>query len=88
MDWVDPISSDSIEKNEDDMSSLANGFALRMCKRATSIEGETTLGSEASSGKCPKRSGPGEEAQKGMTAIAVDSPERAFDALPALEGAA
>ena len=49
--------------------------------------GETTPGSEVSGEKSPKRFGPDEKAQKCMAVITVDSPERALDALPALEGA-
>ena len=69
------------------MSSLAIGFVAPMCKRAASAQGETTPGSEVSGGKHPKRFGPDEEAQKSSPVIIVDSPERASDALPALEGA-
>ena len=43
------------------MSSLAVGFSLRMHKRATGSEGETT---PRSSGKRSRRSSPDEEAQK------------------------
>ena len=39
------------------MSSLAVGFAPRIRKRAASAQGETTPGSEVSSGKRPNRSG-------------------------------
>ena len=69
------------------MSSLAIGFAARMCKLAASAQGETTLGSEVFGGKHLKRSGPDEEAQKNSSVITVDSLERASDALSALEGA-
>ena len=62
MDWVDPISSEPAEEREGDMSSLAAGFVALMCKRASSAQGETTLGSEVSSDKRPKWSGPDEEA--------------------------
>ena len=34
VDWVDSISSKLVEEREDDMSSLAAGFDVRMCKRA------------------------------------------------------
>ena len=70
------------------MSSLAAGFAPRMRKRAASAQGETTPGSEVSSGKRPNRSGLNEEVQKSLTVITANSPKKAFDALPALEGAA
>ena len=61
---MDPISSEPFEEKEGDMSSLTAGFAARMRKWATSAEGETTPGSEASGGKCTKQSGPDEEARK------------------------
>ena len=44
------------------MSGLASGFSTRMRKRATSGQGETTPGVEASGGKHPKLTGPDEEA--------------------------
>ena len=43
VDWTNPTASEPTEKREDDMSSLTAGFAARMCKRATSTQGETTL---------------------------------------------
>ena len=70
------------------MSSLVVGFAARMLKRAVSFQGETTPNSEVSGGKRPKRSSPDEEAEKSLTVITIDSPERASDVLPALEGVA
>ena len=87
VDWVDRNARDSAEKQEDDMSSLAVEFVARMRKRAASAHGETTLGFEVSGGKRPKRSSPDEEAQTSLVIISVDSPEQAFDALSALEGA-
>ena len=87
MDWLDPPTSDLAEERQEDMSSLAIGFIARMRKRATSAQGETTLGSEVYGGKRPRRSGPKEKAQKSPLVIAVDSSERASDDLPALEGA-
>ena len=59
---MDPISSEPAEEREGDMSSLAAGFVALMCKRASSAQGETTLGSEVSSDKSPKWSCPDEEA--------------------------
>ena len=88
VDWVNPISSESAEERESNMSSLIVGFSTRMSKRATSSQGETTLGSEASGEKHPKWSGPDEEAQNGQVVITMDSPEQASDALSALEGVA
>ena len=85
---MDPISSDPIEEREDDMSSLAAGFAMRMCKWAANAYEETILGFEVSGGKSSRRSDSNEEAHKSPGVITMDSPERAFDALPALEGAA
>ena len=70
------------------MSSLATGFAVRMCKRAVSSRGETTPVSEVPDGKWPKRSGPDRKAQNSLDVIAMDSLERATDALPTLKGAA
>ena len=88
MDLVDPIVSEPAEEMEDDMSSLAAGFVVRMRKRAASTQEETTLGSEVPGGKRPKRSGPNAETQKSPTIFTVNSPERASDALPASKGAA
>ena len=56
VDWVDPNASDPAKEREDSMSRLAAGFAAQMCKRAASAQGETTLDSEVSNRKCPKRS--------------------------------
>ena len=58
-----------------------------MHKQAASAQGETALSVEASSGKRPKLTGPNEKAQKSSVVINVDSPDRAFDAQLALEGA-
>ena len=44
-------------------------------------------GFEVSGGKRLKRSDPDEEAQKSLEVITVDSPKRASDAYPTLEGA-
>ena len=88
MDWVDPNASDLVEEWEDNLSNLAAGFVAWIRKQAASAQGETTLGSEVSRGKRRKWSSPDEETQRSSTVIVVDSPERASDALPALEGAA
>ena len=40
MDWMGIIANEPAEEKE--MSSLAAGFTLRMCKRAAGSEGETT----------------------------------------------
>ena len=87
VDWVDPNASNPVEEREDDMSSLATGFAVRMCKQAASAQGKTTLGPKVSSRKRSRWLGPNEEAQKSPIVIAVDSPKRVSDALLALEGA-
>ena len=87
MDQVDPIVSDLAEEMKDDMSSLVARFSAPMRKWAASAQGETTPSSEVSDGKRPKRFGPDEEAQRSLTSTSMDSPERASDALPALEGA-
>ena len=70
------------EEMEEDMSSLAVGFATRMRKRAASSHGGTTLGFEVSSEKRPKRSGLDEKAQKSPAIVTMDSLEQGSDALP------
>ena len=87
VDWVDPNISDSTKEREADMSNLAAEFVAQMRKRAASSQRETTPGSEVSSEKLPKRSGLDEEAQKSPAVIVVNSPKRASNVLPALEGA-
>ena len=87
VDLVDPNASDPDKEREDDMSSLAAGFAERMRKQAISGQEETTSGFEVSGGKRLKRSGPNEEAQKSRGVITMDSQNEPPDALPALEGA-
>ena len=62
MDWLDLTTSDPTEEIEENMSSLAAGFAAQMHKREARSKGETTPGSEVSGGKGPKRSGLDEEA--------------------------
>ena len=51
-DWTNPTASELGE--EEDMSSLTAKFATRMCKRAVSSQGETTLGSKVLGGKSLK----------------------------------
>ena len=87
VDLVDPKASDLAKEREDDMSSLAARFSKRMRKRAISGQEETTSGFEVSGGKCLKRSGPNEEAQKSRGVITVDSQNEPPDALPTFEGA-
>ena len=88
LEWVDSIASDPAEERENDMFSLAAGFTVWMSKQAVSAQGETTPGSKVSGKKRSRQSGPDEVAQKSPTVIIVDSPERAPNALPALEGSA
>ena len=61
VDWLDPPASDSAEEMEEDMFSLASGFAVRIRKRAASTQGETTPGSEVSGRERLRRSGLEEE---------------------------
>ena len=42
VDWVDPISNETVEDREDDMSSLTTRFVARMRKRVARTQGETT----------------------------------------------
>ena len=53
-----------------------------------SAQWETTPGSKVSSRKSPKLFHVDEESQRSPKVIVVESPERASDALSALEGAA
>ena len=69
------------------MSYLVSGFSGRMGKRATSAQGEIAPSSEVAGGKRPKLFDPNEEAQKNPMVIKVDSPDGAFNAQLALEGA-
>ena len=41
VDLTDPTAREPAEEGEDDMSSLAAGFAAWMCKRVVSSQGET-----------------------------------------------
>ena len=59
MNWMGIIPSEPVK--EEEMSSLATGFAAWMHKQAMSSEGETTPRSD---GKRSKRYSPDEEAQK------------------------
>ena len=81
MDSTSIITSKPTE--EDEMFSLATGFAVQMRKRATGSEGETT---PISSGKRWRWSSPDEEAQKDRAIISVDSPDHAPNDQSALEG--
>ena len=61
MDWTIPTISESAEEREAEMSSLATGFTVKMCKRATNAQGEATPGSEGPGGKRLRRSDPEKE---------------------------
>ena len=87
MDLVDLISNESDKEREDDMSSLIVRFTARMRKRAASAQRRLPPTSKGQGDKRPKWSGPNEEAKKSSVVIIMDSPERALDALPTLEGA-
>ena len=80
VDWTNPRVNESAKEEEAEMSGLVSGFSVRMRKRATSAQGETTLGTEVLGRKCPKLSGSDEKAQKSPVIINVDSPDQAFDA--------
>ena len=86
VEWLDSIASDLAKERENDMSSLVAGFATWMRKQAMSAQGETTPSSKVYGKKRSRQSGPDEVAQKSPTVIIVDSPKRAPNALPALEG--
>ena len=87
MEWTDPTVGEPAEESEDDMSSLAAGFATLMSKRAESFQVKTTPDPEVSINKRPKRSGSDEEAHNSIIVITVDSSERASGAFPVFEGA-
>ena len=72
VDWTSIISSELAE--EEEMSSLATRFFVRMRKQAACSEGETT---PRSSGKWSRRSSLDEEAQKDWARILVESLDRA-----------
>ena len=62
---------------------LTAGFAARMRKRVMDSEDESTPIFDR---KSPKRSSPDEEAQKDWVIIPADSPDRATNDQPVLEG--
>ena len=70
---MDPISSEPNEERKDNMSSLAAGFIVRMCKWATSALGETTPNSKEPCSKSSKRSSLDEESHKSVVVITMDS---------------
>ena len=73
---MDPIAGEPTEERENDMSSLAVGFSLRMRKRAASAQGETTPSFEVLGSKHLKRSSLNDEVQRSPTLVALDSPEQ------------
>ena len=81
MDWMGVIASEPIEGEE--MPSLATRFATLMRKRAAGPKGETTPSFD---GKRMKWSSLDEEARKDWAVISVDSPDRASNDQPVLEG--
>ena len=68
MDWTGIICNELAE--EEEMSSLAARFTVRMCKRVVGSEGETT---PRSGRKRSRRSFLDEEAMKDWAIISVDS---------------
>ena len=72
MDWSSVLANESTE--EEKMSMLAIGFAVRMRKRTVDSEDEPA---PTSDGKRLRRSSPNEEAQKDRAIIPMDSPDRA-----------
>ena len=97
VDWTNPGISESAEEEEAEMSGLVSSFAVMMCKRVASAQGETALGAKTSGDKrlkltdldekAQKMTGLDEEAQRSPSVINVDSLDIAFDAQPDLKGA-
>ena len=82
MDWTSILASESVE--EEEISTLAVGFATWMRKRVADSEDKST---PISNGKRPRRSSLDGEAQKDWATILVDSLDRATNDQPVLEGA-
>ena len=82
---MNPGVSELTEEDEVEMFGLVSRFSARMRKRAASAQGETAPSFEVHGGKRPKLFGSDEEVEKSLTVINVDSPNRAFGALLALE---
>ena len=82
VDWAGIIASEPAK--EEEMSRLTAWFFTLMRKRPEGSEGESTPIYDR---KHPKRSSPGEEAQKDWALILVDSPDPAFNDQPVLEEA-
>ena len=81
VDWTGILSSEYAE--EEEMSMLTAGFAVRMQKWVAESEDEST---PISDGKSLRRFSPIEEAQKDWAIILVNSPDRATNDQPVLEG--
>ena len=82
MDWASVLSNESTEEKE--MTMLATRFAALMRKRVASLDDEFTPIPDR---KCPKWSSPNKEAEKDWAIIPMDSPDRASNDQPVLEGA-
>ena len=70
------------------MSSLITGFVMRMRKRATNAQEETTPSLEVLGGKCFKPSRFDEEVKADPTVITVDLSKRVLEAPSTVKGAA
>ena len=82
MDWTSILANESTEKEK--MYMVAVGFATWMRKWVVDLEDEST---PISDGKRPRRSSPNEETYKDWAIIPMDSPDRAINDQPILEGA-
>ena len=58
VDWTDTTVNESAEEREANMSSLAVGFAMQMCKQVVNALVETTLDSEGPNDKRSRQSSP------------------------------
>ena len=83
MDWTNPV-----EEREAKMSSLIVGFTMRMHKRASNAQEETTLSPKVPSNKRSRPSRFDEEVQADPVVIVVDSPEQVLKTPSAVGGAA
>ena len=81
VDWTSILSSEPVE--EEEMSMLTARFAGQVPKRVADSKDEST---PISNGKHSGRSLQDEEAQKDWAIIPVDSPDRATNDQPVLEG--
>ena len=81
VDWTGVVANEPAE--EEEMSSLAVGFASQMHKQRASSEGEAT---SISGGKRSRRPSQNEEAKKDWPTVSVEFHDRASSDQPALEG--